>query len=355
MSDLVVAGLNHRTAGVGLREQAAIPARELSSTLPQLQDGAGLQEVVVLSTCNRVEIYGVAPAAEPAQERLTHWLHGRIRAARHGASTGLYHLRNDEAVSHVFRVAAGLDSLVLGESEIAGQVKLAYQAAQACGTAGPVLNRLFQKTLHAAKEMRARTSIGRGQASIGSVVVELVGVQCGRPLAGTQVLLWGAGKAAETTARHLAKNGARTTVVNRTAAKAQDLAAICRGGWMSWEQATAHLAHVDVAIVCTEAPHYVIDANDLSDLLPSRSRPLILIDLAVPRNVDPAVTRLPGVRLFNVDDLQAMARAGVNERAHALHDCERIVRQQTANFLEWWNTTNHKGEAEPCPAVSVCS
>ena len=326
---LCLVGVSHRNASVEMRERFTVPGRELPEALQSLRSHP-IREAVVLSTCSRVECYVAAEDPESAREGLVDFLSYRSRLHPDAFRSHLYHAAHGEAAAHLFRVAAGLDSAVLGESEITAQVKEAYRLAHALGATGPLLNRVFQKALHAAKEIRSRTAIGQGQASIGSVVVTLTRQLFGEQLARCEVLLWGAGKAAEATARHLMKGGVRRLwIVNRTQPKAEDLASLCSGGWLSWEQALAHLAHVDIAIVCTQAPHYVIDQADLEAVMPQRGgRPLCLIDLAVPRNVDPLLKSRPGVTLYNIDDLQAIAQEGLAARRNDLAQCATIIHQQ---------------------------
>ena len=345
-------GLNHRSAPVGMRERFAFPPRDLPQALQLLRSGA-VDEALILSTCNRVECYVAAADPAAASSEVASFLsyHSRLEPA--AFQSHLYRAEGGEAVAHLFRVAAGLDSAILGESEITAQIKEAYALAHALGATGPLLNRVFQKALHTAKEIRSRTAIGQGQASIGSVVVGLSRQLFGGPLDECEVLLWGAGKAAEVTARHFMKSGVRQLwIVNRTQPKAQDLASLCSGGWLSWEQALAHLAHVDIAVVCTQAPHYVIDEADVEAAMPRRgARPLCLIDLAVPRNVDPAVRCRPGVALYDIDDLQALARQGLAARREELAQCERIIGEQVGRFGRRWESLIHE-EVESCHVIA---
>jgi glutamyl-tRNA reductase len=236
-------------------------------------------------------------------------------------------------------------------------VKQAYDAARAAGTAGPVLHRLFQKSFRCAKLIRSTTHVNGGQASVGSVVVALARRVLGEPLGQREALLWGAGKAAEVTARHLVKAGiGRLWVVNRTQAKAEELAQLCSGGWVSWERAREHLAHVDIAIVCTQAPHYVLDDADLSAIVSQRgSRPLLLVDLAVPRNVDPALAQRPGISVYNIDDLQAAIEATQAQRRDALASCEWLVQRQVGRFQDWWQEPDTGQEVTSCRPSEICS
>ena len=345
---LLVGGLSYRTAPLELRERLAVPSRDLAAVLGELRTACGVAEAVILSTCNRVECYLASPRPADTSSALLDFLSYRSRVRPGTLRPHLSTAMDGDAARHLFRVTAGLDSMVLGESEITAQVKQAYLAASAQGATGPALNRLFQKALHAAKVIRSRTRLAEGQASIGSVVVRLVRQAFGGDVQDREVLLWGAGKAAEATARHLIKDGVRRLwVVNRTQAKAQDLASLCQGGWLSWERALSHLAHVDIALVCTQAPHYVVDADDLAAVMPARpSRPLCVIDLAVPRNVDPAIARQAGVHLYNIDDLQSLAQATLARRQEELERCDALVYEQIGHFMQ-------RKEMIPCRLVAA--
>ena len=342
---LVLIGVNHRTAAVTLRERLAIPSRELPEWLASCRAVLDVDEAVILSTCNRTEWYLTSSDPSATTQQLFEWLSLRIGLPSALLERVCYRPSDDEAAAHLFRVAAGLDSMILGESEIAAQVKCAYAAAQGAGTVGPLLHRLFQKALHCAKLVRSQTQIACGHASIGSVVTKLAREVFGDQLDACEVLLWGAGKAAEATAKHLAASGiSKLWIVNRTSDKAQELAALCRGGWVSWERARQHLPTVDIAIVCTQAPHYVLDRSDMAAIMPARrSRPLCLIDLSVPRNIDPSVSHQPGVRLYNVDDLEAIASTSLRVRQQEIASCLAIIEGQVRHFASW-SRTNLKKE-----------
>lgn len=330
-SGLLVIGVSYHTAPVSVRERLAIPPSQWAADLRALP---GVREAVILSTCNRLEVYLAAESPQDVLPPVRDLFIWRSRLDRAAMRPHLYQLTDQRAASHLFRVTAGLDSMVLGESEIAAQVKQAYQSAQAAGDTGPVLNRAFQKALHSAKLIRARTGLGQGSASIGSVVVDLARELFGGRLEGRGVLVWGAGKAADTTARHLLKAGiGNLWIVNRTQAKAEDLALSCRGQWLAWEEALARLAHVDIAVVGTQAPHYVIDRADLETALPARAgRPLALVDLAVPRNIDPSVAGMPGIRLYNIDDLDAIAQGALDQRRAAVAAADQVIREQVIHW-----------------------
>ena len=334
--NFLVVGLNYRTAPLQLRERLAIAPRDLPAALQAVRTIVHVDEAVILSTCNRVEVYVTSSSPSATFQELTGFLASRGRLVPEVLQPCLYHLIDREAEAHLFRVTAGLDSMILGESQITAQVKQAYLTAWALGLTRPTLNCLFQKALHSAKVVRSNTRIAEGQASIGSAVVALARQLFGGRLTACEVLLWGAGKAAEATARHLLKGGiGQLWIVNRTQPKAQDLASLCQGGWLSWEQALKHLAHVDIAIVCTQAPHYVIDPADVAAVLPQRcGRPLLIVDLAVPRNVDPVIRTMPLLYLYDIDDLQATTEASHAARTLELVRCESIIQEQVGQLIE---------------------
>ncbi len=335
---------------MALRESLAIPPRACAEIFRALRAGGLIREAVILSTCNRLEWYLATDDPVRAWPHIIDLLSHSSQLDPSVFRPNLYRWTDRDAASHLFRVAAGLESMIPGESEITAQVKQAYLLAHALGATGPLLNRLFQKSLHSAKIVRARTGINHGQASIGSVVVALAKAHLGERLGACGVLLWGAGKAAEVTARHLTAAGVRQLwIVNRTPSKAEDLASLCRGEWLSWEQALAHLTHVDIAIICTQAPHYVISVDDLDELLPRRrQQPLFVVDLAVPRNVDPALAGVSGIQLYNIDDLEAMAQETLAQRRQALDDGAAIIEQQVEQFWQRQHAASHPQEAVPC-------
>lgn len=333
---LHVIGLSHRTTPVELREQFAIRPQRLQEAIALLRAGHE-DEVVMLSTCNRTELYVATADSAAAFQRLLEFMTSWSRLPAVQFQSQLYQFSGAEAATHLFRVAAGLDSMVLGESEIIAQVKQAYLAALSHGATGPVLNALFQKALHAAKAVRARTELGHGQASIGSVVVSLARQDLRQPLSQSRALVWGAGKAAETTTMYLRKAGiGQLTIVSRTPAKSQALALRCDGGWASWEQALAQLADADLAVICTQAPHYVLDEADLAGMSPRRQRSLLIIDLAVPRNVAPSLACHEGVRLYDIDDLHALAKPALARREQSCEAAEAILQEQVQYAMRRW-------------------
>ena len=331
---IVVVGLSHRTAPLAVREALAVPRERIAEALRRLRDEAGLAEAMLLSTCNRVEVYGRAEEARtgPLAEALLA-LHARTPS---DLEAHLYRLEGEEAVRHAFRVAASLDSMVIGEPQILGQVKEAYDLAEAAGALGAVLNALRNRSVAAAKRARTETGIGRNAVSVSSVAVELARKIFG-DLRDRQVLLVGAGKMSELAARHLVDGGARATVLGgRRFERAEELAAALGGRAVPFENLRPELRRAEIVISGTGAPGIVIGREDVEAALPSRGgRPLFLIDIAVPRDVDPVVRKLSGVFLYDLDDLKAVADANLRERRKEASAAEALVEQEVLDFLAW--------------------
>lgn len=329
---LIVVGVSHRTAPVAVREALAFAADDLPGALQWFRREAGVDEVMILSTCNRVEVYarGLAEKAEALAALLR--AHGRAPGR---AEPLLYRLTGDDAVRHAFRVAAGLDSMVVGEPQVLGQLKAAYEVAEKAGTLGGGLGALRQRSLSAAKRVRTETGIGRHAVSVSHVAVELARKIFGG-LAGRRVLIVGAGKMSGLAARRLLKDGATATVLGRTRARAEALARELDGRAAGLEALPEELAQADVVISSTGAPSAVIRRADVEAARARRGgRPLFLVDIAVPRDVDPAVRELSGVFLYDLDDLKAVADANLRERQREAAAAETVVAQEAAAYLEW--------------------
>jgi glutamyl-tRNA reductase len=331
---IVVVGLSHETAPVAVREALAFPKHELGAALERVRKDAALDEAMILSTCNRVEIYGRSEAG--ALGALAEFLaryHGRApeEIAKH-----LYCLEGELAVRHAFRVAASLDSMVLGEAQILGQVKEAYQEAERAGSLGAMLNGLRTRSIAAARRARSETAIGRNAVSVSHVAVELATKIFGE-LSGRSVLLVGAGKMSELAARQMVRRGARASVLGgRTFEKAGQLAASLGGRAAPFESLRAELAHADVAISGTGAPGIVIEREDVEVAQSLRhGRPLFLIDIAVPRDIAPEAGHVAGVFLYDIDDLQKVSAANLRERKKEAAAAEAIVEHEVREFLEW--------------------
>ncbi len=346
--NLFVVGLSYKTAPVEMREKLAVHPSGLRCHGCRLKLAGGLSELVLLSTCNRVEIYGVAPHSDVRLEGLLHLL-----AREEVDFTGHFFLkRGAEAVDHLFRVTGGLDSMVLGETEISGQVKQAYLAAQEAGLTGRMTNRLFQTALQTAKEIRTRTGIGRGATSVGSVAVELAERIFDKQMAEKTVMIIGAGKMGEACVRHLAKKGARSILVsNRSYDRAVNLASEFGGKAIRFDEYLTAMIDADIVVSSTGCPETILHREEVETILPARrGRPLFLIDIAVPRDIDTAVEQLPGVFLYNVDHLEAIIRENVLLRERELAACEEIMSRRATELLARFQPPREKAvEAAPVP------
>ena len=332
---IVVVGVSHKTAPIEVRETLAFPKERLAEVLRRMREEAGVAEAMILSTCNRVELYARGDA-EPTPEALRQFFY-----AFHGRSSEeldrfVYRLADEEAVRHAFRVAASLDSMVIGEPQILGQVKEAYQIADEAGTLGSFLNALRNRSLAAAKRARTETGIGHNAVSVSYVAVELARKIFG-DLKDRNVLLVGAGKMTELAARHLVRNGARASVLGgRTFARAETLAASLGGRAAPFESLREELGRVDIVISGTGAAGVVIRREDVEAARKGRgTRPLFLIDIAVPRDIEASAAGLPGVFLYDLDDLKSVAEANLRERQKQASTAEALVEREVREFLLW--------------------
>ena len=328
---LVAIGINHQTAPVELRERVAFADHALPGALAALRGLAGVREAVLLSTCNRTELYAVT---EDDGRALDAWMASHpADAGRQDMAAYLYRHQDADAVRHLFRVATGLDSLVLGEPQILGQVKQAWAAARGAGTLGGQLDRLFQQAFVAAKRARTDTRIGANPVSVASTAVHLAQATFAR-LEDAVVLLVGAGETIELVARHLGKVK-RLLVANRTLAHAQDLASRNGGVALPLDELQRHLAEADIVFCATASREPVIRRAQVEAALAQRRhRPMLLLDLAVPRDVEPAVAELKDAFLYTIDDLERAVEDNRRSRREAAEAAEAIVDLQVARFVE---------------------
>ena len=328
---LFVTGVNYRTAPVELRELVAVKQSQLVSESRRLKSHGELDEIVLLSTCNRVEIYGVARQVTGRMDSLFRLLSG----GQHDFGPVTYTYENLEAASHLFRVASGLDSMVLGESEIICQVKNAYDVARAARLTGGVLNRTFQKAFQTLKTIRTQTSIGRGATSVGSAAAELAERIFGNGFPMQKVMIIGAGQMGEACLRHLAKKGVGSILIsNRSFHHATELAGKFGGRVLPFDQCLQGMADVDVVVTATACPNTLLRYAEVKKLIHARrNRPLFLIDLSVPRNIDPEIQFMENVYLYNIDDLEAIVRENVRSRGKDLAMCEQIIGLHAAALM----------------------
>ncbi|MEZ4434713.1 MAG: glutamyl-tRNA reductase [bacterium] len=330
---LLVLGLSHKTAPVQIREHFAIPEDKLSTTAEAAR-AAGATESFVVSTCNRVELYAAFEGAEAPTEALTDML-ARVGNARPRVlARHLYTHHDEAAIAHLFRVAASLDSLVVGEPQILGQLKTAFDQSRTAGLTGPALNRAVERAFAVAKRVRTETGIGRSVVSISSVAVDLAR-QIFADLDDNTAVLIGAGKMGELAARHLCQAGVRELLVaNRTLERAQKVAAALGGHPRDLDELPRLLVEADIVITSTGARGYLIDRKMMKKALRARKyRPIFFIDIAVPRNVDPALNGLENVYVYDVDDLTGIADENLAARRREAEIAERIVAEEAHRFV----------------------
>ncbi len=341
--NLFCVGLSHHTADVELRERFAGHA----AVDRRLREELGCTEVLLLTTCNRVEVYAAAEHPIPT-ERIAHCLLAANTTPLGEEVDAFYRHEALHCVQHLFRVASGLDSMVIGETEILGQAKKAYAAARETGSAGPFLHRLFQRAFRVAKQVRTRTDITRGAVSVGSVAVDLAAKIFGH-FEKRKVLLLGAGEASERTARALVKRGVRDIrVANRSVERAQALANLISGSAVPMEEWETHCREVDILISSTAATSPIVTQSNLAPLLRDRlDRPLFIIDIAVPRDVAPDVNEMEGVFLYDIDSLQSIAQQSLAQRREQIVAGEEIIAGHVGDFSGWFVAARERTIGEP--------
>ena len=336
MSEVLALGISHKTAPVALRERMALTDAQAGQLMREMVARDEVQEAVAISTCNRTEIYLVASDAVQAEAELLGRL-ARRAAIRPTELAGIvYSPRNCDAARQLFRVTSGLESMIVGEAEVQGQVKRAYERALAGGTTGPLTNRLFRAALQTGKRVRTETALGAGRASISTVAVELARDVMG-DLAHRNVVIIGAGETSELTARALADQGVSTIfVANRHAERALSLAGRFGGAVASLQELPDRLAEADIVVSSTSSPHTLIEAEGLEGVMRARDhRPLLFIDLAVPRDIEHACNELAGVTVYDIDDLQRVVARNLEVRGAEQAGAEAIVEQEIQGFARW--------------------
>jgi len=333
---LVLVGLSHHTAPLAVRERLAFSSEQMPERLRALVSRAGLQEAMLVSTCNRVEMYGSAADPQEATRGIRDYF--AEVAEEQNLAAHLYEHTGDAVARHAFRVASSLDSLVVGEPQILGQVKEAFSLATEAGTVGSLLGRCMNRAFAVAKRVRNETGIAAGAVSVSSIACDLARSIFGE-LTGRRVVLVGAGEMSEAAAKALAQNGTLLTVVNRNQERARAVAEACGGEAREFDQLSQELIAADVVITSTASPRYVITRELMQGVIRARRhRPLFLIDIAVPRDVDPRVENLDNVFLFDLDDLEQVASQNIAARKREAEQAERIVEAEVQAFEEWQRT-----------------
>ncbi len=336
MNQLVSVGTSHHVAPIEFREKLAFSEEQLIESLQCLCESEQVQEAVILSTCNRVELYAIAHSvrnADAAAKMLVEFLARYHRMSVESLKKWCYLYHNLETIQHLFRVTSSLDSMVVGESQILGQVKTAYDLSRSSGAVGTILNRLFTKAFSVGKRVRSETTITTGAVSISYAAVELA-KKIFNTLEGKTVAILGAGEMSELTAKHLVANGASKVIVaNRTYARAVKVAEKFNGTPLAYDSNLDFLIDADIVISSTDAPYYLINRQPLVDIMRRRKhRYMFLIDIAVPRDIDPDVSKVDHAFLYNIDDLEAVVASNLQDRQQEAVQAERIVAEEAKRF-----------------------
>lgn len=331
---LSLVGLSHHTAPVEVRERLHFPEKDIPAALHALRERAGVVEALLFSTCNRVEVLTRLEDGVEALPLVSEFLTRERRVAASTFEPFLYHHSQRDAIHHLFRVAASLDSMVVGEPQVLGQVKAAYATARAVGTVGGILDEVLTRAFAVAKKVRTETGVGTAAVSVSYAAVELARKIFGS-LEGRNVFIIGAGKMSELSAKHLLRSGARAIfVANRTYARAQELATQWHGQAIQFDDLHKYASQADIIISSTGCPHYVIRKEDGARFLAERkNRPMFFIDIAVPRDIDPALNELDNIFLYNIDDLEEVVAANRREREREAVQAEEIVEREVDKLL----------------------
>ena len=334
--EIAVLGINHKTAPIEVREKLSIPSHQTSALLKQMGEKNIFDERILLSTCNRTELYGVVHNGHSSIAEAKRFLGEYAGMDASLLEDKLYVFRQPHSVEHLFSVASGLDSMVLGETEIIGQVKDAYSLAHQNQHTGKVLNALFQRSLRVAKALRTQTGIGEGKVSAASVAVDLA-AKIFEDLSHTRVMVLGSGDVAMQLTKSMMSKGAQPCIVSgRRYGRALELAENLGTEAVSYEDYENQMDKTDMVLVSTSAPHPLIRQEQVRSWMKRRhEKPLFLIDISVPRNVEPSVGDLENVYLYNIDDLQDIAKKNLALRESQLEECWRLVQTQTQYFMDW--------------------
>ena len=334
--NLIVVGLSHKTTPVEIRERLSFPAQTIGEPLNRLCTAYEINEGVIISTCNRVEVFAVTRDIEKGLWQVKKFLSEYHNIPLEGLDKHLYAYTSEDAVRHIFRVSSGIDSMIIGEPQILGQVKDAYGYALQHKTAGVIMNKLFHKAFSVAKRIRTETKIGSSAVSVSYAAVELAKKIFGT-LEGKIAMLIGAGEMAELAARHLLSSGVQEIIVaNRTYEKAIEMAKGFNGTPIMFREFTHYLKKVDIVIASTAAPKFIIHPEQIEEVIKERkNRSMFFIDISVPRNIDPLINNIDNIYLYNVDDLQGVVEANLKERAKEAKEAEAIINEELGNFHRW--------------------
>ena len=335
--NLHTVGLNHDSAPVEIREKIAFSTSSVPIALSSFTQSFPLSEAVILSTCNRVEIYATSPDNTLSKEALLDFFSAFHGLPKEKFADHMYHHQDMNAVRHLFFVASSLNSGVLGETQIISQVKEAYMTATAAETTGSILNQLFQRSLNVAKDVHTKTSIGKGNISVSTVAVDLA-IKVFKDFSDKTIFIIGAGEMCELVLKHLVERGAKTAIVaNRNYDKAKSLAEEYDGKAINYENLDDYLPQADIVISSTASPRPVIHTEHIKSAIKARrGNPILLIDIAVPRDIDSQVAKIDNVYLYNIDDLQTVANNNAKDRKKDIGNCVVIIDNEVEKFMAWF-------------------
>ncbi len=341
--NIIIVGLSHKTAPVEIREKVAFAPTAMAEPLQQMLELPAISEAVIVSTCNRVELYAVSRNVDAAVVELKQFLADFHQLQLSELDEHLYRYEGQEAIRHVMRVSASLDSMIIGEPQILGQIKTAYGYASEHKSSGLILNRFLHKAFSVAKRVRTETEIASSAVSVSFAAVELAR-KIFDTLEDKTVMLVGAGEMCELAARHFVNNGiSKVLVTNRTFSRAEKLAEEFAGTAVSFENFREQLHRVDIVLSSTGAPDYVLSAKKMKEVIKDRRhKPMFLIDIAVPRDIDPLVNKIDGVYLYDVDDLQGVVQANMKGREKEAAKAEKIIEEEIIQFQRWLSTLEVK-------------
>ncbi len=337
--DIIVIGLNHKTAPIEVREKIAFDGPKLEEALKLLKTSDAIKEGIILSTCNRVEIYAGVNDPDSGFESIKSFLADFHKVPRDLLEKSLYYHKGPEGIRHIYRVGSSLDSMVVGEPQILGQLKDSFEVAAKNKTTGVFLNKLMRKSVSVAKRIRTETKIAENAVSISFAAIELA-KKIFDDLATKSFMLLGAGEMAELAAKHLINNGVKDVyVTNRTTARAEELAREFNGKVILFDNFTLELRYADIVICSTGAPHYILKKEEMHKIMKDRKqKPVFIIDISVPRNIDPEINDLANVYLYDVDNLQGIVQTNIKERAKEAEKAEKIVEEEIGSFIKWNNS-----------------
>ncbi|UCF87495.1 MAG: glutamyl-tRNA reductase [Nitrospiraceae bacterium] len=334
--NIVIVGLNHDTAPIDVREKVAFDGSKLADAIVQLKGLPEVKESIILSTCNRVEIYANVNNPESGTENLKKFISDFHKIPGDVLEKSLYSFTGKKALTHIFRVASSLDSMIVGEPQILGQMKDAFDFALKQKSTSVLLNKMMKKSISVAKKVRTDTKIGESAVSISFAAVELA-KKIFEDLSAKTFILIGAGEMAELAARHLIESGVRDVLVtNRTYERAEELAHEFHGKAVEYESFLQELVHTDIVICSTGAPHYILHKDQMHQIMKQRkNKPVFIIDISVPRNIDPQINDIDNIYLYDIDDLQGVVNVNIEERSREAEKAEEIVDNEVETFLKW--------------------